>query len=176
MQAYGYHYCGEDVGVFGLKRSGPGIERRLDSLFLWSDSYVTFDREAIQKAGHVPDDIFFRGLAYRLMWNLYWNFDRQAISFRHARGTEEDSPAPWHRAILQAYNRVEGQMLRRDVLEDDKGIHYHGPQCEVVWAFSDFEMELQPGQSARNLLSGEIITHSRLQAQKHCIYEIVKTP
>src|SRR6202042_2455363 len=55
MQAYGYHYSGEDVGVFGLKRSGPGIERRLDSLFLWSDSYVTFDREAILKAGHVPD-------------------------------------------------------------------------------------------------------------------------
>ncbi len=103
MQQYGYHYSGEDIGVFGLRRSGPGIERRLDSLFLWGDCYVTFDREAISKAGQEPDDIFFRGLAYRLMWNVYWNFTRQTISFCHSGGTDEDNPTSWHRDILQAF-------------------------------------------------------------------------
>ena len=173
MQAYGYHYCGEDVGVFGLRRSGPGIEARLDSLFVWSDCYVAFDRNAIRKAGREPDDVFFRGLAYRLMWNLYWNFNRQVISFSLAGGTSDDNPSLWHQAVLQAFNQTEAAMLQRCVLEDDRGVHYRGKNREILWAFSSFDFDLKPNTYARNVITGEPIIASPLRAEKHGVYEIL---
>jgi hypothetical protein len=42
MQQAGYQICGEDVGVFGLSRSGPGIGMRLDNLPLWQDGLIPF--------------------------------------------------------------------------------------------------------------------------------------
>jgi hypothetical protein len=173
MQAYGYHYCGEDIGVFGLRRSGPGIDARMNNLFLWSDCYVAFDRDAIRKGNREPDDIFFRGLAYRLMWNVYWNFDRQTLSFRLSRGSDDDDPKPWHRAVLQAYNAAEKRMLQRRVLEADQGIHYRGEDGEILWAFTSFDFSLKPNQYARNLITGESLTGSLLRAEKHGVYEIL---
>ncbi len=173
MQGYGYHYCGEDVGVFGLRRSGPGIEMRLDNLFLWGDSYATFHREAIRKAGQDPDDIFFRGLAYRLMWNVYWNFTRQTISFSQSGGTVDDNPSSWHRALLQAFNQAESRMLQRHVLHSERGILYRGKEADILWSFSAFEHPLKPNQTARNLLTGESVATSPLRTEKHGVYEIV---
>jgi hypothetical protein len=173
MQEYGYHYCGEDVGLFGLRRSGPGIAARLDSLFLWGDSYVAFDRAAIRKEGHDPDDIFFRGLAYRVMWNLYWNFSRQTVSFSQVGGTDDDNPTPWHKALLRAFDQAEGCMLQRHVLPADQGVRYRGRDGDVLWAFSSFEYPLKPKQRSRNLVTGASFTDSPLRAEKYGVYEIL---
>ncbi|MBE3134785.1 MAG: hypothetical protein IMZ55_15050, partial [Acidobacteria bacterium] len=68
MQRLGYEYCNEDLGVFGVHRHGPGVEARLESLPLWTECLAGFDVPAIEKAGGDPDDVFFRGLAYRMVW------------------------------------------------------------------------------------------------------------
>ncbi|MFW5858326.1 MAG: hypothetical protein ACOCX4_10630, partial [Planctomycetota bacterium] len=63
MQRVGYVYCGEDSGVFGVHRNGPGIATRLGNLHLWNDFIAEFDGKAVREAGADPDDVFVRGLA-----------------------------------------------------------------------------------------------------------------
>ena len=79
MQRLGYVYGNEDLGVFGVHRHGPPVAARLDSLFLWADSITDFDAPAIRSAGADPDDVFFRGLAYRMMWILHWNVEKDLL-------------------------------------------------------------------------------------------------
>jgi hypothetical protein len=172
MQRYGYHYSGEDIGVFGLHRSGPGIEQRLDNLFLWGECYVNFDRRAILDGGRDPDDIFFQGLAYRMMWFLYWNFTRQAVSFHANAGSPENDPTPWHLNLLRAFNEVERQMLNRAVLEGEKGVVYECEGIKVLWAFASFDFELSPPTTARDVLTNAVYEEAWLHAEKHHIYRI----
>ncbi|NJR73854.1 MAG: hypothetical protein HC773_09635 [Scytonema sp. CRU_2_7] len=54
MQKIGYRYCGEDIGVFGVHRSGPRILARLDNLPLWAECITDFDVLALQKASANP--------------------------------------------------------------------------------------------------------------------------
>ena len=101
MQDYGYVYCNEDLGVFGIHRHGPAVQARLDSLFLWGECIASFDVPAIEKAGYDPGDVFFRGLAYRMVWNLFWDMNRDALSFNYySPRAAYDVPAPWHLAAV----------------------------------------------------------------------------
>jgi hypothetical protein len=170
MQRYGYHYCGEDIGVFGLRRSGPGLEQRLDNLFLWSDCYLNFDRRAILGAGCDPDEIFFQGLAYRLMWQLCWNFGRQAVSFVASGGSSEDEPTPWHLNLLRAFNEVEALMLKRTMLEGELGVVYESEGTKILWAFRSFDFALPFGAKAREILTNKVFDGSCLRAEKHQVY------
>ena len=80
MQKDGYHYCGEDMGVFGINRTGPSVSERIASLPLWGESYCDFNEEEVKNAGFDPMDIFFKGLAYRMMWKIYWNISQDKLN------------------------------------------------------------------------------------------------
>ena len=172
MQAYGYHYSGEDVGVFGLRRAGPGLEKRLDNLFLWGDGYCKFKRDLVLAAGLDPDDVFFQGLACRLMWSLAWNFDRQAVSFRLNGGDSTDDPSPWHLDLLRAFNQISPLMLHRTILDDNRGVLYESEGARVLWAFQSFAPALFVGTTVRDVLTGETQVDAEPMARKHHIYEI----
>ncbi|MCY2924865.1 MAG: hypothetical protein NT031_05405, partial [Planctomycetota bacterium] len=81
MQRIGYEYCSEDLGVFGIHRHGPDIKTRLGSLFLWPECLAGFDVESIRRAGGEPDDVYFRGLAYRMVWMIFWDIQRDQLRF-----------------------------------------------------------------------------------------------
>jgi hypothetical protein len=58
-------------------------------------------RWILKAAGYDPDDGFFRGLAYRMMWALHWDPSRDALSFAYSGlSSEEDVPTPWHLVLL----------------------------------------------------------------------------
>ena len=139
MQRRGYHYCNEDLGVFGTHRHGPGVEARLDSLPMWADCIANFDVPAIEKAGRDPADVFFRGLAYRMMWALHWDVRQDALSWSYAglRG-EFDRPTQQQLDWLRAFGDVSDAMRRRTILPGERGVIYEGTRQRVLWAFSNF--------------------------------------
>ena len=173
MQRIGYVYGNEDLGVFGIHRHGPAAAARLDSLFLWADCVASFDAAALIKAGHDPDGVYFRGLAYRMMWALHWDVSRDVLSFRYeGLSCEEDAPRPHHLALLRAYNEVEPSMRARTILPEEAGVLYHSPSRHVLWAFEDLSLPMEEGQSIRDVLSGEVIEHPPFAAKKNRVYVI----
>jgi hypothetical protein len=173
MQRIGYVYGNEDLGVFGIHRHGPAAAARLDSLFLWTDCVVSFDIPAIRRTGRDPDEVYFRGLAYRMMWALHWDVSRDVLSFRYAGlSCEEDAPRPHHLALLHAYDEVEPAMRGRTILPNEAGVLYRAPSGTVLWAFEDFSLPVEEGQSIRDVLSGEIVQDAPFSAKKHRIYLI----
>jgi hypothetical protein len=118
-QRIGYYYCGEDIGVFGIHGSDPEVAVRLDNIFLSADGLANFDILAIERYGANPDDVFFQGLAYRMMWFIQWDHQRECLIFNFGglRG-EYDNPTVWHLALLNAYNEVETMMQEREILAD----------------------------------------------------------
>ena len=173
MQKMGYVYCNEDLGVFGIHRHGPSVPARLDTLFLWSDCIANFDPVAVKGAGHEPDDIFFQGLAYRMMWGVHWDTKRDALSFHHeGLRKEEDAPQPWHFALWQAYNQVEDIMRDRTILEGEAGVVYRTKDKQVLWAFEDLVMPLGNSSSVFELINKEVITTAKLEARRNHIYVI----
>lgn len=86
MQAMGYAVCGEDTGLFGANRSGPGVNNRMKALPLWQDSYCAYSHSEIVQAGGDPDNVYFRGLAFRCVWNLYFDTQRQVLSWKQVGG------------------------------------------------------------------------------------------
>ena len=173
MQRIGYVYGNEDLGVFGIHRHGPAAVARLDSLFLWTDCVVSFDVPAISLSGHDPDDIYFRGLAYRMMWALHWDVSRDVLSFRYGGvSCEEDVPRAHHIALLHAYNEVEPGMRERTILPEEVGVLYSLPSRQVLWAFEDLSLPVEEGQSIRDVLSGEFIEHPPFAAKKNRVYVI----
>jgi hypothetical protein len=173
MQRIGYVYGNEDLGVFGIHRHGPPPAARLDCLFLWTDCIVPFDIPAIKAAGYDPDDSFFRGLAYRMVWALHWDISRDALSFRYwGLSCDDDAPRPHHLALLRAYNEVEPDMLERTILPDEAGVLYRSPSRSVLWAFEDLSVPVANADSMLDVLSGEIISSGPFLAKKHRVYAI----
>jgi hypothetical protein len=173
MQRIGYVYGNEDLGVFGIHRHGPTAAARVDCLFLWSDCIVPFDAPAIKGTGHDPDEVFFRGLAYRTMWTLHWDISRDALSFRYwGLSCEEDAPCPYHLALLKAYNEVEQDMRDRCILPEEEGVLYKSPSRHVLWAFEDMDVPVENVLSMRDVLSGEVINAPPFLAKKRRIYTI----
>jgi len=173
MQQYGYTYCGEDTGVFGISRSGPDVTFRLDNLFMWVESLTNFDVPAIQAAGADPDAVFFQGLAYRMMWMIHWDIRSNQLSFRYGgfRG-ECDRPTEWHLALLRVFNQVNDLMVNRTVLPGERGVLYRSGGRQVLWAFADFALPLAAPSRVQELLSGSTAQTGVLEAERHRVYLI----
>jgi len=173
MQEMGYLYCGEDSGVFGVHRNGPALATRLDSLWLWREFIAGFDAAECRQAGADPDDIFFRGLAYRLMWSLRWLPDARCLSFHHARpNPPEDAPREWHFALYRAYNEVEGHMRRRTILPDEAGVRYTDGRHDIVWCFMAGRLPLEGRRAVLNVLTGEARETDELEMEPRQIFRI----
>ena len=178
MQKLGYDYCTEDLGVFGIHRHGPGIEKRLDSLPIWSECICGFDVPALRKAGVEPNDIFFRALAYRMMWSVYWDIKNRKLSFNYygARG-DFDSPSDWHLSVLKAFNEVNDLTRDRRILGGEKGVVYSSGDKQVLWAFTDLTFPIGDAKPVKDVLAGTGVpqgttTTAKLKALKHHIYVI----
>ena len=172
MQKIGYRYCGEDIGVFGIHRTGPRVETRIGSLPLWAECIAIFDTQALQKAGSNPDDIFFRGLAYRTMWDIYWDAQRNQLSFTFNNRGDFDRPTDWHISQLKVFNQVNDLMINREILPDEKGVVYRADGEQVLWAFQNFDFKLPANSSVLNVNTGEKVQTRLLQAVKNHVYHV----
>jgi hypothetical protein len=167
MQKMGYQYCGEDMGVFGINRTGPDLVDRITSLPIWADCYCDFKEFAVNKAGYEPINIFFKGLAYRMMWKLNWNIKRDRLEL----GIKD----PLAFRLIKAFNEVTDFMVDREILQGEKGVIYTHIQCKILWAFSDFDEEAVDVSNVKDILSGKdvSINNNAFRANKNCIYKIL---
>jgi hypothetical protein len=173
MQRAGYDYCNEDLGVFGIHRHGPGLEKRLDSLPMWTECIATFDAKAVRQAGREPDDVFFRGLAYRMMWCVCWNVPSRELTFMYYGSRDaEDRPSAWHLALLAAFNEVGGLMRGREILPGEKGVLYRADGKMVLWAFAALELPLGAPRDVKDVLAGTTVRTSALDARARGVYLI----
>ncbi|MGI4788740.1 MAG: hypothetical protein ACRYFS_07805 [Janthinobacterium lividum] len=176
MQQAGYIYCGEDTGVFGLHRSGPGVAARLDNLALWSDCLALFDAAAIVAAGGDLEAVYFAGLAYRQVWQIHWDIVRDELSFHGgARRGDFDAPADWHLALVRAYNAVGEGMVHRTILADEKGVLYTAASghFQVLWAFEELELPLPKNAVVQDVMTNDNFPASEvLAAARHHVYTI----
>jgi len=175
MQRIGYQYCSEDLGVFGIHRHGPGLDQRLNCLSIWQECIANFDVPTLRKLGADPDDVFFRGLAYRMMWTVYWNIPSDRLSFCYdgVRG-DFDVPTPWHLAILKAFASVGDRMTgRRTVLPKEVGVVYETDSGQVLWAFRAFSHDLGGKATVRDVVDGnEAEAEGSFKARKQHAYVI----
>lgn len=173
MQQYGYHYSGEDTGVFGLKRSGPDAVNRMQAFCLWADSYCHFDPSAIIEAGEDADRVFFKGLAYRLMWLLWWVPCKDKLSWRRGgHETTMDEPSDVQLALLCIYNKVEDIMREQLVLEDEVAIIYPSESGMIVWSVDATEITLDHDSEIENLLTEDTWQAQRLTTDPNQVYRI----
>jgi hypothetical protein len=172
MQHQGYAYCNEDCGVFGLHRSGPGVATRLNNLSMWREFITLFDVAAIREANADPDDVFFKGLAYRMMWSLLWNVQRRELNFTWNGNSDDNRPTEWHLALYKAYNAVEKHMKVRKILADETAVLYSDGAKQVLWSFVPSRLPLDSLSDVRELLSGHVCQTRLLEPKKHGIYVI----
>ncbi|MDY3069695.1 MAG: hypothetical protein SOR57_08625 [Parabacteroides sp.] len=165
MQEMGYHYTGEDIGVFGIHRSGPGIRMRLDCLYIWTDCIAQFDAREIKKMGLEPVDVLFKGLAYRMMWFIYWDIKKEKII--PIQGRDDEFPTF---DFFRIYNEVEAYMYGREILEGEKGVLYNKDNVYVLWAFDDFEHKLPRDAKVRDMQGGEITASGSVAVKKNHVY------
>jgi hypothetical protein len=179
MQRIGYRYSAEDCGAFGVSRCGPGLAARLDNLFMWTDAIAQFDAAAIVAAGADPDDVFFRGLAYRLMWMICWDPRTDRLTFRQSGWrSAADEPSPNHLSLIRIFNHVEAEMVHCNVVRDGSAVIYrpttsdsHAPR--IVWAFTDSTLTLDSPATVTDLVTDrcEVTATASLQARR--VYRIV---
>lgn len=174
MQNLGIHYCAEDIGVFGRHRHGPGAAMRLNCLHLWPESICVFDVREIEKTGANPDDVYFRALAYRMMWSIAWDIKRDCLSFitDGLRG-DFDIPTPWRLDVYRAFGRVNDLMREREILPHEQGVLYRSGDGMVLWAFEDFGFPLAQTRIVVDVLDSTQTSTDKITARKHRIY-IVK--
>ncbi|MCX7011061.1 MAG: hypothetical protein NTW86_00590 [Candidatus Sumerlaeota bacterium] len=172
MQRMGYTYCGEDLGVFGVHRSGPPILARLDNLFLWPESLAVFDSKGLREAGADPDSVFFQGLAFRMMWQLYWLPGVDEISFHHsAVRNEEDRPTRWHCDLLRVFARVNDAMRQRKVLTGGAGVLYQSDaEGWTLWAFHDLTLDFPCAVAVEDVTENATVNGPAIPALRHHVY------
>lgn len=174
MQKMGYRYCGEDIGVFGIHRSGPAIETRLKSLPLWGECLAMFDVPAVQKAGAEPDDVFFKALAYRMMWFIYWDIQREELSFNYGSiSGDYDQPNEWHISLLKVFNQVNDLILNREILSDEKGVMYRANDSQILWTFQKFDFNLPADSLVVDVNTGKNIQTRVLKTAKYHVYKVM---
>jgi hypothetical protein len=168
MQKDGYHYCGEDMGVFGINRTGPDMIDRISTLPLWADCYCDFNEAAAKKAGFEPMEIFFKGLAYRMMWKVYWDIKKDKLEL----GTSN----PLAYKLLKVFNLATEYMYNREILADEKGVIYQLEKTSVLWAFEDFDFPRKNIKSITNLLNSSLVDFAErdsFKASGLVVYKIV---
>jgi hypothetical protein len=162
MQQMGYHYCAEDMGVFGINRSGPDLNDRLNSLPVWADSFCDFSKKTVKEAGLEPFDVFFKGLAYRMMWKIYWIIDEDRIEAR----IDDPRALP----LIKIYNRVEEFLFNRNILPGEQGVIYSKDNKMVLWSFSRFTYPLEGKWEINDLESNNRYQSNQIEAQKNHVY------
>lgn len=174
MQKAGYVYCNEDVGVFGIHRHGPGVLSRIPSLPFWAECVGDFNVKALLKAGIEPDEIFFKGMAYRLMWSLFWDIQKDVVTFRPGSHEDEcDLPKPWHYEIYKAFAEVNDLMTHRVILPNEAGVRYGTPEKQVYWVFEDLSAPLAGPSTVRNVLTGNEFERDHLvHLKKFGVYTV----
>jgi len=174
MQKIGYKYCNEDIGVFGVHRHGPDMARHLNTLPMWVECYTNFDPPGIREAGLDPDDVFFRGLAYRIMWMLRWDTNSKVLTWKYGNSQDEAyAPTEWQLSLYRAFGEVNGLMRNREILPKEKGVMYRPEGKRVLWAFQDFPLPLEGTTAVRDVLAGETVQADKmLAAKRHRIYVI----
>jgi len=171
MQKAGYVYAGEDRGVFGLSRAGGSGAQRADNTALWADCFCRFDPDRIIEAGYDPDDVFFQGLAYRMVWYVTWDPAKNELSWRaNERRSPQDAPTPWQLAMLRVFNAVESFMHARTVLPGEAGVLYRAGEKRVLWAFKDFELPLDGAAVVEDVTTGEKQETNALNAEARHVY------
>ena len=179
MQQIGYVYGNEDLGVFGVHRHGPALAGRLQMSVSLGRLHRRL-RSGVHpvKAGGDPDDVFFRGLAYRMMWTLHWDVAGDVLSYRYGGPQgDDDRPAPWHLDLLRVYNRVQETMRERTILPGEAGVLYRSKGERVLWAFEDLRLPLRGEERVLDVLSGETVSvRDELHAARHRVYLMIGEP
>lgn len=179
MQRIGYTYCGEDLGVFGIHRCGWNLAANLDKLYLWADCLQNFDVPALLDADADPDEVYFRALAYRVMWLIHWNPRHDCLSFHTYEVRDEyDRPSDEHLALLEAYNHIESFMYNRQILPDEAGVIYRHHQTLIVWSFKPTELSLPAkAHTVVEVLTGQtlLVTNGTLQTESRQLLMITPT-
>jgi len=140
---------------------------------MWNESLANFDPAALRKAGDNPDDIFFRGLAYRMMWSIFWHAESDQLSFNYyGPANVEDRPTQWHIDLLKAFNVVNASMVRRAILPDEVAVRYDNGNSQVFWCFKPLELPLQREMVVHDVLQGTRILTSQLIAKPLHVYLI----
>jgi hypothetical protein len=116
--------------------------------------------------------VFFKGLAYRMMWSLLWNVQRRELNFTWNEDSEENRPSEWHLVLYKTYNAVEKHMKLRKILSDETGVLYSDGSKQVLWSFVPLRLRLDSVSDVRELLSGHVCQTDVLEASKHGIYLI----
>ena len=174
MQKIGYVYCAEDIGVFGIHRAGPSITDLIETLPLWSDCLCTFDAEALRGTSADPNLIFFKALAYRMMWRLAWDMNKDELTWwQDGRRSELDEPTHWQLSLLSAFNTVENDMRHRTILPNEQGVQYKNGTTQILWTFEDLELEIPGEQEVTDILNGQTFTAcSKLSVPGNHIYRL----
>jgi len=164
MQKNGYHYCGEDMGVFGINRTGPDMINRISTLPLWADCYCDFNETAARKAGFDPMELFFKGLAYRMMWKVYWDIKEDKLEL----GTSNPSAYK----LLKVFNLATEYMYNREILADEKGVLYEKDGTTILWAFTSFKHLLTRKAKVVDLTDASSTSSSEINAEKNHVYQV----
>lgn len=146
---------------------------RPDSPPLWVDCLADFDAAAIAAAGADPDDLFFRGLAYRMMWKLSWDPGRDRIGF-HVDGVRgpADEPTADQLALFTLYARVEPWLQARTILPGETGVLYRAGERSVLWSFAAQSLPLAEERRVTDLLAGDAAATATLVAGRRRVYLI----
>ncbi|HEY4966814.1 MAG TPA: hypothetical protein VII28_10460 [Puia sp.] len=166
MQDIGFSYCGEDLGVFGVHRHGPDLDMFINCMPLFTESFMDFDEKLAVKAGHDPLMIFFKGLAYRIMWMLRWDFsaDRVNPGIRDERAY----------GFLDIFNEINEFMITRTILPDETAVLYHSLQGteskNVYWVFKSSNIRLAEKKRVRNLMTHNDTFTEVIQAAPLTVY------
>ena len=163
MQKTGYRYTGEDIGVFGVHRSGPGVEMRLNCMHIWTDCVANFNPHIIRERGLDPADIFFKGFAYRMIWMVHWDIKKEVLI---AMGNTPFSDF----SLFKAYNEVDPYLYNREILEDEKAVLYHKDNTYVLWAFENMNYKLPKSTVIKNILTSKSSRSKEIRAVKNNIY------
>jgi hypothetical protein len=164
MQKMGYQYCAEDLGVFGINRTGPDVKDRITSIHLWQDAYCDFNEKQVKEAGYEPMDIFFKGLAYRMVWKLYWDIKSDQLRL----GIEDQRAYQ----LLKIFAEVEPFLYHREILEDDKGVVYRNNGKQVLWCFQGMSFPLSKRERIKNFVTGRIVKGTTVKGEKNHVYLI----
>jgi len=168
MQKMGYHYCAEDMGVFGINRTGSDILDRIKSLPIWADSFCDFDEKALKQAEFEPIEIFFKGFAYRMMWKIIWDFKKDKLKL----GIDDRLAY----SLIKVFNQVTDFMYNREILEREKGVVYRLGDTTVLWAFEDFDFSQKDMKLITNMLDGSLVNFAEkdsFKASGWVVYKIV---
>ncbi|MCG9894740.1 MAG: hypothetical protein MH204_04635 [Fimbriimonadaceae bacterium] len=176
MQRNGLQVCTEDVGAFGIGRSGPGILARLASLPMWLDTICVFDAELLKEDGHDPEEVFFRGLAYRVMWFLYWCPQENVLSWRQDRPNDPAHlPTSEQSALFQAYSRAWHHFGTRTIHEGERAVEYRRDGRRLIFTLQPLSLDLDGPRRITNLITQESRTADRLESPARQIF-LIETP